>query len=71
MDHTCEECARLCREYADALMAHIRLRSKLEIAVLSHERSIVEELAPKVATAAQVRELARTALRTHEAAAHP
>ena len=71
LQHSCEECTRLWREFAEATTAHLRLQSKLEIAALSHDPVVITQLRPHVETAAIDRAEARNAIRKHEAAAHP
>lgn len=71
LQHSCEECNRLWRHYAEATTVHIRLNSKFEIAALSHQVDLIAELTPHMEQAKIARTEARDAIREHESAAHP
>ena len=66
----CDECTQLWREYAEAISAHLQIEDRLERAALAHDASVVAVLTPQCKAAAEVRQVAREAIRIHEYSSH-
>ena len=68
MPRNCPDCQRLWREYAAATNAHVALENRLRM----REKGVAArtDLAREITAAALLREQARRAIETHEAAAH-
>jgi hypothetical protein len=65
----CEECERLWRAYEDSVFEHVRLCSKLKLAVATNaHESACDGLAAEVTAAERRRATRRAALLEHEAA---
>ena len=66
----CQECALLRQKHADAALAHADLRVQLWRAVQNGSGEVVSALTISEAAALKERDVAGTALRSHEAMAH-
>ena len=66
----CKECDRLWQEYAEATKAHLKIIGEHQIAVIEQNSSVIVALEPLRRESGQARELARKAVKDHEAAAH-
>ena len=67
----CAECVRLWRTYANATTDHVNLEDQLKVAAKKQPwPSALRSLTLSVEASARVREIAREAIRTHEAVAH-
>ena len=66
-DPTCNDCHGLWLEYALAAAKHIELDNKLKLATLSRDHDAIQALTSQVDLAQGQRELAREAIRQHEA----
>jgi hypothetical protein len=64
----CEECDKLWRAYEDSVFAHVRLCSKLKLAMATNaQESACDSLAAEVSAAERRRAAMRAALLDHEA----
>ena len=70
MDTNCRICADLWREYSTATHAHVAVESKLEVARLNHDHTIVQRLLPEVHAASDRRTECRRQVEEHERQAH-
>jgi hypothetical protein len=65
----CEQCDKLWRAYEDSVFEHVRLCSKLKLAMATNaQESACESLAAEVNLAERKRSAMRSALLEHEAA---
>lgn len=63
----CEECDKLWRAYEDSVFEHVRLCSKLKLAMATNaQESACDGLAAEVSRAERKRSVTRTALLEHE-----
>ena len=70
MRHDCPECQRLWREYGAATAEHIKLDSKVRLAVLERNYESADLLIIETEKAGESRMLLRAVIREHEAVAH-
>jgi hypothetical protein len=70
MNHNCETCAALWRDYSDATHAHFAIEAKLEVARLKHDQSAMQRLLPKALAAAEHRDQCRHQVKEHQQQAH-
>ena len=65
----CEECDKLWRAYEDSVFEHVRLCSKLKLAMATNaHESACDSLGAEVTAAERKRSFTRTALLEHESA---
>jgi hypothetical protein len=67
---SCPICDQLWRKYAHATAEHVKLLAESQVVVITRDKARDERLAVEIADAGRMRELARTAIREHEDAAH-
>ncbi len=65
----CDECDTLWRAYENAVFEHVRLCSKLKLALAANSDGGFDDLSFEVSSAENRRAEARTALSRHESAA--
>ena len=66
----CDECSRLWDEFAATMYRVLRLRGKLEVAVLDRDQKREDLLAPQLRVAEQDNIYAGIAMERHEGEAH-
>ena len=65
-DQSCPECNRLWRDYAVATHADIKLNGQVEMAALTHDPGLSQQLAPASDAATHQRESLRQQIKKHE-----
>jgi hypothetical protein len=70
-DPNCEDCNGLWDTYRHAVMEHIQISSKLQMASISQDTEAIKTLEVLAQAAEQARKEARQTILNHEASAHP